>query len=148
MQPQPPGCNILWAMRRHLAIFSKDTIRQIFSGKKTIESRFSKKKISPFGQVAVGDTVYIKPSGEEIVGQFFVSKVFSIEGLDDSDWKWIKTDLLGGLGFTNKQEQDSYFNARSASRYCTLIYIDRVEQFITSPIKIPKKDLRGWVALD
>ena len=47
-------------MKKHLAIFKGKAGDAILSGKKTIESRFSKVKNPPFGVIGSGDLVYIK----------------------------------------------------------------------------------------
>lgn len=125
-------------MRRHLAIFDPEAIQDIFKGQKTTESRFSQKKIAPFGLVGVGDWVYIKPPGKEVVGRFKVKKVISFEGLDKEDWV-----LIRQFGI-QKKFTDKHKNAH----FGTLVFIDSVEQFITSPIKLSKSDLRGWMVLD
>lgn len=135
-------------MSKHLAIFSEPAIVAIFSGKKRIESRFSQKRISPFGQVKVGDIVYIKPPGKEIVGQFRVKKVLSFEGLDKDDWKFISTNYGEEISLGTKKADKEFFDAHKSSKFGTLIFIDQLEQFITSPIRIRKSDLRGWVVLD
>lgn len=123
-------------MKKHLAIFDKETIKQIFAGVKKVDGRFSQKKISPFGKVSIGDLVYIKPPGEEIVGQFRVKKVISLEGLDKDDWQLVRSYI-----------DEHHFKDKHDIKYCTLIFIDRVEQFITSPVKIQKSDQRGWMVL-
>lgn len=135
-------------MRKHLAIFSKGTISLIFSGKKTVETRFSQKKIPPFGVVGIGDTVYFKPPGEDVLGQFTVKKVISFEGLNDEDWSFIRLKWGKKLSLGSKEEDQLYFNSHNAAKYGTLIFMTNVEQFITSPIKFIKKDLRGWMVLD
>lgn len=106
-------------MKKHLAIFKGQAGEEILSGKKTIESRFSKVKKAPFGVVSSGDMVYIKPSGKEIIGEFRVKKVCYFEDPE------IKT-----------------------ARYATFIFIGDSARFITSPLKFKKKDSRGWVVLE
>ncbi len=122
-------------MKKHLAIFSKEEIEEIFSGEKTFDSRFSKKRISPFGMIGAKDIVYIKPPGQDIVGQFRVKKVISIEGLEESDWEMLEKKFK-----ISKEKKQNL-------KFLTLIFLTEVEQFITSPIKITKKDLRGWAVL-
>lgn len=124
-------------MKRHLAIFKGSTAGDILSGKKTIDSRFSKAKIAPFGQISKGDLVYIKPSGKDIIGQFRVKKVIFYDGLEDLDLEQIKKTYGEGIGQSKK-----------GSKYGTLIFIGECDPFLTSPIRIKKKDLRGWVVLD
>ena len=106
------------SMKRHLAIFKGDSGEQILQGKKIINVRFSNRKLPPFGMISSGDLVYIKPSGKDIIGQFKVKKVKFCEDPD-----------------TNP-------------KYTTEIFVGQTQKFITAPIKIPKKDLRGWVVLD
>lgn len=95
----------------------------------------------------MGDLVYLKPIGAEISGQFFVSKVISFEGLDKKDWELIKLNFAPDLGLYTQKEESEYFKSHLNARYATIIYFNRVEHFITSPVKISKKDLRGWVVL-
>lgn len=136
------------SMKKHLAIFSPEVIVQIFSGEKTIETRFSKRKIAPFGVVQIGDLVYIKPSGKDIVGQFMVKKVISFEGLDSNDWQVIIEKYGRQIVLGSKEDQAQFLKSKQDAKYGTLIFIDKIEQFITSPIKITKKDQRGWVVLE
>lgn len=126
-------------MQKHLAIFKGDGAEKILSGKKRVESRFSKKKNPPFLQIAVGDLVYIKPSGQDVIGQFRVEKVIFYDGLEIEE---IKERFGKQLAV-----DQGYWKGKENCRYGTLIFIGEVDPFITAPIKIPKKDLRGWVVL-
>lgn len=129
-------------MQKHLAIFKGNRANLILSGKKTIESRFSKRRDPPFGQISKGDLVYIKPSGKDPIGQFRVKKVFFIDGLEEGDVKEIREKYDKWLAV-----DEDYWKGKETCRYGTLIFIGEVDPFITSPVKIPKKDLRGWVVL-
>ncbi len=135
-------------MKKHLAIFSPEAVKQIFSGSKTIETRFSLKRIAPFGEVNVGDLVYIKPIGKEIAGQFLVKKVISVEGLGEEDLKIIWDSYGKEISFGDDKLDQLYFENKIKSNYGTIIFLTKVEQFLTSPIKIEKKDHRGWVVLE
>ncbi len=134
-------------MRKHVAIFSPQAVKAVFTGKKTIESRFSQKKIPPFGHISVGDLVYIKPAGKEIKGQFLVKKVISFEGLDETDWEVIKKQYKKKLILGTKEETEKFLEGHAKAKYGTIMFIGRVEQFIVSPVKFSKKDLRGWIVL-
>ena len=129
-------------MIKHLAIFKGDGANLILSGKKTIESRFSRKKNVPFLQISAGDLVYIKPSGKDIIGQFMVKKVIFIDGLEIREIREIRERWGKELAV-----DEAYWKRKETAKYGTLIFIGEVDAFITSPIKIPKKDLRGWVVL-
>lgn len=129
-------------MKKHLAIFRGNGGELILSGEKTIESRFSRMKLPPFEQISSGDLVYIKPSGKEIIGQFRVKKVIFYDGLEAGDVREI------GKIYGKKIAMDNeYWLKKEGSKYGTLIFIGESSRFITSPVKIPKKDLRGWVVL-
>lgn len=135
-------------MKKHLAIFSAGFAELVLAGKKTIDTRFSLKRIPPFGRVSPGDVVYIKPVGRDIRGRFLVKKVIYFEGLDDGDLSLIDR-LYGGRILPGAGEERSKFFERNASKnFASLIFIDRVEQFLTAPVKVDKKDRRGWVVLD
>ena len=136
------------SMAKHVAVFNKEVIEAIFKGKKSIESRFSQKKIPPFGTVSVGDTIYIKPPGKEIIGQFKVKKVISFEGLTEEDWLLIRQKFGKGISLGSKALDEQFFQDHQNSKFGTLIFIGNIEQFIASPIRIQKSDLRGWMVLD
>lgn len=130
-------------MTKHLAIFKGEGASEILSGKKTVESRFSRFKLAPFGMISTGDLVYIKPSGKDIIGQFRVKKVIFYDGLTGQDLEDIRKTFGRPIGQGNE-----YWQSKKGSRYGTLIFIGDSSEFITSPVKIPKKDLRGWVVLN
>ncbi len=127
---------------------SKSTIQAILSGQKTIETRFSKHKIVPFGVISRSDLVYLKPPGEEIMGQFKVKKVISYEGLTSEDVQKIFTEYGNEIRTGNREEDKKYFQEKQSSLYGTLIFIAESERFITSPLKVKKKDQRGWMVLN
>lgn len=130
-------------MKKHLAIFKGGVGELILSGKKTVESRFSRIKNPPFGVIGSGDLVYIKPSGKDIIGEFRVKKVIFYDGFSLSDLSALRKRYGKELAVGSE-----YWEKKKTSRYGTLIFIGDSSRFITSPIKFPKKDLRGWVVLD
>ena len=130
-------------MKKHLAIFTGTAAEDILQGRKTIESRFSKAKIAPFLAVNTGDIVYIKPSGKELIGEFRVKKVIFIDGLKEDDFMMIKER------FGEKISADErYWSEKEDCKYGTLIFIGESTRFLIPPIKVSKRDLRGWVVLD
>ena len=126
----------------HLAIFKGGGAEKILGGEKTIESRFSKNRIAPFGVISSGDLVYIKPSGKDIIGQFRVKKVIFFDNLEIGDIREIMEKYNKELSV-----DEGYWQSKENAKFGTLIFIGDSARFITSPIKIPKKDLRGWVVL-
>ncbi|MDO8618904.1 MAG: hypothetical protein Q7R49_03060 [Candidatus Daviesbacteria bacterium] len=130
-------------MKKHLAIFSGNGAELILSGEKTVESRLSNMRLAPFGVVNAGDFVYIKPSGKEIIGDFRVKKVIFIDGLEKEDVKELKERYGQGIAM-----DDKWWKTKENAKYATIIFIGSSNRYLTSPVKFPKKDLRGWVVLD
>lgn len=114
----------------------------IFAGKKKIEGRFSQIKIPPYVKVASGDTVYIKISGEAIVGQFAVDRVVFLDHPKAEELAAIKKKYGRDLALAN-----TFWLDHEKVNYATLMFIKTVTKFIIPP-QVPKKDLRPWVVLD
>ncbi|MDP3973388.1 MAG: hypothetical protein Q8P92_01010 [Candidatus Daviesbacteria bacterium] len=127
---------------KHLAIFKGDGANLILSGKKIIESRFSKRKNVPFGVISKGDLVYMKKSGKDVIGQFRVQKVIFFDGLETKDMEDIKLQYGKEIA-----ADEVYWKRKENSRFGSLIFVGESSRFLTSPIKLAKKDLRGWVVL-
>lgn len=129
-------------MKKHLAVFSGDLAQKILSGEKSIESRFSKAKIAPFGVISSQDLVYIKPSGKDIIGQFRVKKVIFFDGLTKEDFAQIKKDYGKAIA-----ADENYWKEKENCKYGSIIFIGECDPFLTPPVKANKKDQRGWVLL-
>ena len=127
---------------KHLAIFTPELAKKIFSGEKKIEGRFSRIKIAPFGHVSSGDTVLVKIPGEKIIGQFIVDRVISFDHPNREELAEIKKKYGERLTLPA-----SFFLEREHINYITLMFIRSVNRFLVAP-HIEKKDLRGWVVLD
>jgi len=136
-------------MQKHLAIFSPNVINAIISGKKTIDSRFSKNRIAPFLQVEAGDIVYVKAPGEEINAQFRVKKVLYFEAFDYTDFDQIVANYWHKIGWGDEKDETRFKKEKKeGSSYATLIWMVEIEQFIVPPVKIRKSDNRAWVVLN
>lgn len=135
-------------MKKHLAILHKGVIDAILAGQKTIESRFSEKKIAPFGVIGVGDLIFMKEPGGDIIGQFRVRKVFNYEGLTEKDVTKIFADFGKEISWGKEEEEKAFFESKKSSKYGTLIFIGESERLITSPVIFKKADRRPWVVLE
>ncbi len=126
---------------KHLAIMDKHTIDMILNGEKTIESRFSKYKISPFNKVKVNDKIYLKESGKKIVASFEVAGVIYFDNLNPKKIIKIKRDYNNLI-----KAPDIYWNKKLKSNYGTLIYIKNAKKI--KPIIINKKGRQGFVSFN
>lgn len=108
----------------HIAIMNPKvaTIADILSGKKTIESRWSKHKSAPWGKVHLGDIIYFKETGQDVTAQAVVTKVVSIDNL-------------------NKNFGRQMANGKN---YCTLIFLK--DPKTVEPFKINKSGFGAPVA--
>lgn len=122
----------------HMALMVEPYLSYILSGKKTIESRFSMKKISPWHRVETGDAIILKRSGGDIVGIFEASKVQFLEIENDDDLLEIKRQF-------NKQLciEDDFWVQKKDSNYATLISISHLCTF--SPFPLHVKNRQSWI---
>lgn len=127
---------------KHLAVFTGDAIEKVFLGKKTMEGRWSKNRIPPYGKVKTGDTVLMKKSGGKLVGQFKVGKVISFEDPGDKESGWIRRVFKAKLCLP-----PGFWRLKRGARFITLMEICLPSRFLTPPTNIKKKDRRGWVVL-
>ncbi len=129
-------------MTKHLAVFDSATVRLIFEGEKKIDGRFSRIKIAPFGKVSAGDVVYIKVSGENIVGHFIVDRVLYFDHPKAEELAELMRKYAKSLAIVK-----TFWLSHEKVNYLTLMFIKSVSKFLIPP-QIPKKDLRPWVVLE
>ena len=125
----------------HLAIFVEPYLQYIFEGKKTIEARFSSKRIAPYQKVDKGDIIILKQSGGPVVGLCEVSQVWSYL-LEPKSWNYVKKEFTRSLC----AQDQSFWNQRKSASYATLMKIKNVVSL--EPIFWKKQDRRGWVVID
>jgi len=124
----------------HLAVLVEPYLRFILEGRKTIESRFSLKRIAPFDRVKKGDVILLKRSSGPIVGLCLVQSGWFYR-LDPSSWSEIRTKFAAALC----AEDPSFWEIRGRASYATLMRIANVQEL--PAIEFPKRDRRGWVVL-
>lgn len=124
----------------HLAIFVEPYLQYILDGKKTVESRFAARRRRPYGSVKEGDILLLKKSGGPICGVCRVGQVWFYK-LDRDSWKSIKNEYSAALC----AQDPEFWRQRSGASYATIMQIRNVRRLV--PIKIPKRDRRGWMLL-
>lgn len=123
----------------HLGIFSEPYLTYILDGKKTIESRFSKKKIAPYNQIKKNDIVIVKKSSGNVVAYFTVKDVMFFD-LNRISIKEIKEKYNKALQVT-----DDFWNLKKNSNYATLIIIEKLVKL--NLFSIEKKGMQTWINL-
>lgn len=131
-------------MTIHLAITHRIFLKAILNGQKTIETRFTKVKCTPFNKVKPGDKVILKETGGKISAEYIVDKVqYFIKQENDNLFEELKK-------YSNKIQSnlvETFWEDRKDKKYITFIYIRDV-RLPTKNYKIFKKDKRGWVTYD
>lgn len=127
-------------MRKHLAIVKPGYLKALVDGQKTIEARLTKTRRQPFGQIDVGDFVYLKRASGPVCATAKVDAVEIYENLNCHEINKIKK-------LYNKQicGRQSYWQSKSDSRYALLVWLKDVKKI--APVNINKKDQRAWVVL-
>lgn len=124
----------------HLAIMSKGYIEKILSGEKSIESRFSVNRISPFGKIKVGEKVYLKETGKPVSVSFEVESVLFFEDLDKGKIKEIRAKY-------GKQicAEEEFWQIKQRARYATLIFVKNPKR--VNPFKVEKSNRSAFMSV-
>lgn len=125
----------------HLAIFSEPFLTALLCGTKTIECRFSIKRISPFRRVYPKDLVLIKEVSGPIVGFFIAGQItywvkgkFSLNEIKAIFNQGICSDLV-----------PDFWSGKEKYNYGTFIRITDLN--ILKEINVPKSDRLSWHVL-
>ena len=124
----------------HLAVFLEPYPSYILDGQKTVESRFSVKRIPPYRRVGVGDVLLLKGTGGPIVGIGRISQVWSYHIDPESlcELQSVFSDALCA-------QDPEFWAERSNASFATLMRLDHVQSI--APVYVGKSDRRGWVVL-
>lgn len=124
----------------HLGVFIEPFLRHILDGKKTIEARFSCRKVAPFACVEQGDVLLLKRTGGPIIALCEVLNVWSyqIHSESLSEIRRLFADAMCA-------SDNDFWSARESTCYATLLRLGTVQPI--SPVSWEKRDRRGWVVL-
>lgn len=125
--------------RVHLAIMVEPYLSLLLQGEKTMESRFSQKKIEPFHRVSKGDIIILKKSGGDIVGVFEAKDVHYFELKSKEDIKVIRNKYNEQLCCS-----DEFWNSKMKSHYATLIDVGQIMRL--TPIRVSFKNRQSWIS--
>jgi hypothetical protein len=126
--------------RTHLAIVHKGYLRKIVDGSKTIESRFSTIRCAPYNSIVPGETILFKLPGGPILARAQAESVLFFDNLHGDSINQIARRYGEALAL-----EPGFLERRQNARYCTLILLNNVTR--TEPLRIQKRDRRGWVVL-
>jgi len=127
------GCGI------HLAILVEPYLTLILEGKKTIESRFSLNRQTPYERVNRDDILILKRSSGAIEGICRVVDAWFYH-LEAGSW-----DEIEKFAAALCMDESPFWQGKRKSTYGSLIRIAEVLR--TPPWNVSKLDPRGWVTL-
>lgn len=123
---------------KHIAILKQPFFDMVLTGEKTIESRWSMKKVAPYNKVSAGDLILLKETGKMVTATAIVSQAKfyeltpeKVEELREKYGKKIGTDKFKD------------WQATLQKKYCTLIWLENVQKI--SPLKVPRSNGAGWI---
>jgi hypothetical protein len=123
----------------HLAIFGEPFLSMVLSGEKTIESRFSRNRCAPFGEIDDGDIILLKEVAGPICGIVLARRTWCYDLMVESIGH-IRDRFGAGI-----RADSEFWDSRADALYATLIELATPAPI--SPISCDKRDRRGWVSL-
>lgn len=123
----------------HLAIFVEPFLSMVLSGEKTIESRFSRNRCAPYGEIDDGDIILLKEVGRPICGLAIARRTWFYDlGIEPIE------RIRHRFG-TRIRGDDEFWSSRADALYATLIELDAAASIAS--VSCDKRDRRGWVSL-
>lgn len=123
----------------HLAIFAEPFLSMVLSGEKTIESRFSRNRCAPYGEIDDGDIILLKEVAGPICGLALARRIWCYDlGTEPID------RIRHRFGAAIRAD-DEFWSSRADALYATLIELDAPASI--APVGCDKRDRRGWVSL-
>jgi predicted transcriptional regulator len=129
----------------HLMIVNPQYASRIMTGQKLVEARLGTDRSAPYNRVQPGDIVYIKPSGQRVIGKAVVHRVDQYSGLNPND-----IDHLQRVYNDRVQCDDAFWDAKRDSNYATFITLNRVAMIVdesTVPAALLAPSADDWRVL-
>lgn len=123
----------------HLAILAEPFLSFVLSGRKTIESRFTRTRCAPFDQIRSGDIILLKRVGGPVCGLVLAKQTWFF------DLHFQPIDTIRERYGDPICADDAFWELKRGAAYATLIEL--AEPISIGAIPCNKKDRRGWVAL-
>ncbi len=128
-------------MAEHIAILShKSVLDKILGGEKTVESRFSRVKSLPYGQVIAGDTIYFKLSGGPVLGRARVAAIQEYENLNPRRIEELARQYERELAISV-----DFLARKLESKFASLIFLEQIEP--CEPFSFKQEGRSGWIVL-
>lgn len=127
-------------MNHHLVIIKKVYLDSVLQGQKTTECRLSRTRRPPFGAVRVGDTLWLKQSGGQILATAKVGRVEFLHPLTPTRLAALQAGYADSL-----RVGKGFFDSYRRARFATLIWLSRIRR--VEPLPYEKRSRCAWVVL-
>jgi hypothetical protein len=124
----------------HVAVMHEPYLSLLLEGTKTVESRFSVKRIQPFGRVQAGDVLALKRQSGPVVGLALVADARFYE-LTPALFHELRSEYEIQLAAT----EDEFWRERERAGFASLIEVRN--PYPLDGIQLKKRDRRGWAVL-
>lgn len=128
--------------RAHVAIIDDSAARHLLSGRKRIETRFYRSRRPPFDRIDVGDRIYFKRAGGNIIGTTRARIIRQFHELTPR-----RIDQLRHTHNRCVCAPAHYWRARRHCRYGVLIWIEPLE-LAPRHIVVPRQYGGAWISLE
>lgn len=132
--------------KTHLMIVHPRYASMIMTGQKIIEARLGVDRRAPYDRVTPGDTIYIKPTSQRVIGKAIVHRVDQYEGLTPQD-----IEHLRGLYQERVMDDDACWQAKADASYASFITLGRVtilRDESTVPAELLSPSRNAWRTLN
>lgn len=134
----------------HLVVYKRkglrrDYVQLMFDGDKTLDIKFSNRRVPPFNTLNKGDHMYIKESSGPVVGRCTITDFKYFDFQQGGDMLALLMEHGEKIGIESEEEAIRLFEKRSGYRYMTLFQLDEPIA-LPHPIRVEKHDMRVWVA--
>ena len=123
----------------HIAYLNKkELIDNILSGKKTIESRWYKRRFNPWDDITVGEKIYFTLSGSKsVTAKAIVDKVIQYENYSLEKFNQILDEYGGRGNIYFSDPLPEVIKRFKGKKYCILIFLRNPEK-VDPPLSIKK----------
>jgi hypothetical protein len=129
------------SIRLHLAVFREPFLTLLFDGKKTVESRFSRNRIAPYGCIARDDVILLKRNAGPVAGIALAGDPGFYE-MGAAAWRDIRARFAAAICAPG----EDFWTERAQARYATLIPVRAAMPF--AGFSVVKRDRRAWLVID
>ena len=114
----------------HVAIMEKTgtILEWVIARDKTVETRWTIHRKTPYNNIHAGDTIYFKNAGKPVIAKARVKDALFFSGLDRD----LIQDILSKYGRQAKMSFREDYESVKDKNYCTLVFLQdvvRVSQF-------------------